>query len=273
MIKSSLSQKYALVTGASSGIGLEFARILASKHYNLVIVSNKSDIKTVSDDLSAEFKIKVIPLILDLATDGSAEKLYDFCQSHHLEISILINNAGMLIFDEIDQIPDTSVKKILKLHITTPTILCKKFGTDMKKRGNGHILIMSSLSAWSSYPGIMLYASTKRYLKDFGKALHYEMKDYDVNVTTICPGAVNTQLYQLSDKYRRLALKLHIMLNPDLVARKSLKKMFRRRVCYLPGVFTKIFRVFLFITSMNTIQFIRHHLPFFKRRLHRPPRP
>lgn len=273
MTKSSLSQKYALVTGASSGIGLEFARILASKHYNLVIVSNKSDIKTVSDDLSAEFKIKVIPLILDLATDGSAEKLYDFCQTNHLKIDILINNAGILIFDAIDQIPDTSAKRILKLHITTPTMLCKKFGTDMKQRGAGHILIMSSLSAWSSYPGIMLYSATKRYLKDFGKALHYELKDYGVNVTTICPGAVNTQLYQLSERYRRLALKLHIMLNPDVVARKSLKKMFRRRVYYLPGIVTKIFRIFLLITSMNTIQFIRHHLPFFKRRLHRPPRP
>lgn len=234
------SPKTALVTGASSGIGLEFAKILASQKYNLVIVSNQEQIHAVANDIATKYKVKVAPVFLDLATNQAAHKLYRYCQERNLEIDILINNAGKLVFGEIDQLSNKTVSGIIKLHVQTPTTLCKLFGTDMKRRQRGYILLMSSISTWMPYPILTLYAVTKRYLTSFGKALHYEMKVYNVGVTTICPGAVNTNFFSLSTKKRRLALKLRIMLDPKAVAKKSLQKMFKKRVRYIPGGFNKL---------------------------------
>jgi len=256
----------ALITGGSSGIGLAFAEALAEKGYNLVIVSNQDAIYTVAKDLTQRFKVTVTPIFLNLATDNAAHTLHEYCKKHRVTIDILINNAGILLFDEIDDITDAEAIRILKLHVQTPTMLCKLFGTDMKDRGTGHILIVSSITAWSTYPKLMLYAATKRYLRDFGKALHYEMKDYGVNVTTICPGAVNTDLFPLDQKYRQRALRLGIMMEPDKVAKKSLKRLFKKRASYVPGVSSKIMLFFLKIISMNTVQWVRHKFPIFSRR-------
>lgn len=248
----------ALITGASSGIGREFARVLAQEGCNLVLVSRRP-LTELAEELERAYGVEVAILQQDLATDTAARRVYDYCQQQELRIDMLISNAGMLLFAEFDQIKDAEAEQILKLHVETPTLLCKYFAAEMKRRRAGQILLMSSLSAWSSYPGIMLYAATKRYLKDFGKALHYELKDYGVKVTTVCPGAVNTQLYKLSGVKRSLAVKLHIMLNPDVVARRSLRQLRRGRVCYLPGVVTKLLRLVLAVTAMNTVQWVRHH--------------
>ena len=217
-------EETALVTGASSGIGIDYAKVLASKGYNLVIVSNQEQIYNVANSIIEEYNVDVKPLLMDLATDQAPYDLFNFCQDQNIQIDVLINNAGILIFSEIDNVSDKKVETIIKLHVQTPTMLCKLFGTEMKKRRKGHILLMSSLAAWIRYPGILLYSATKRYLKDFGKAFHYEMKDYNVAVTTICPGAINTNMFSLSDKYRKIALRTGIMINPDKLAKKSHKK-------------------------------------------------
>lgn len=111
---------------------------------------------------------------------------------------------------------------MLYLHVTTPTQLCYYFGQEMKKRRHGYILNMSSLSCWLPYPGITLYASTKRYLKSFSRGLRSELLDYGVSVTVLCPGAVATNLYNLSDNLKTLAIRLGIMMRPEKLAKKGL---------------------------------------------------
>ena len=133
---------YALITGGSSGIGYQFARELAKKKYNLIIVSNE-DLKNqeVCLTLSQEFHIQAIPFFIDLTGPESAEILFNFCIEQQLDVDILINNAGMFFFKEI---PDTSpemVSKILMLHIVTSTLLSTYFSNYMRKKKIGTYLI------------------------------------------------------------------------------------------------------------------------------------
>lgn len=237
-----MGKQWALITGASSGIGYAYAEELARRGYDLVMVSNEEKaIREKGDHLAGKYGIRTMPLFRDLALPGAAEELYATCCEARLEIDVLINNAGMFFFRETVEEKDKTIEKILYLHITTPTQLCYYFGRDMKKRRHGYILNMSSLSAWLPYPGIALYASTKRYLKDFSRALHAELTDYQVSVTAICPGAVCTNLYPLSDRLKQLAIRLGIMMRPETLAQRGIEAMFRKRSLLMPGWINKLF--------------------------------
>ena len=216
-----MEKKWALVTGASSGIGLAYAEELASRGYQLVIVSNEEQaIREKGEFLSEKYGIEVLPLYRDLAIPGAAKELYDTCQEKNIPIEVLVNNAGMFFFCETLQAKANIVEKMLYLHVTTPTQLCYYFGQEMKKRRHGYILNMSSLSCWLPYPGITLY--------------------YGVSVTVLCPGAVATNLYNLSDNLKTLAIRLGIMMRPEKLAKKGINALFHHRASLLPGLFNKI---------------------------------
>ncbi len=232
---------YALITGGSSGIGREYARELAAKGWNLIIVSNrKEDNVRVAEELSAQYGVAVEPLYADLTEAAAAEKIYDHVQSLGVEVEVLINNAGMLLFSQLVNTPASQLERIIALHCTTPTKLCQLFARDMAARGRGHILIMSSITAWTPYPTISHYAATKAYLHSFAQSLWYEMRDKGVSVTTVYPSAVDTPFYDLDDKMRRLLLRCGVMLSAESVARKALRAMFRGRRRCLPGFLTKV---------------------------------
>ena len=203
-----MEKQWALVTGASSGIGFAYAKELASRGYPVVMVSNEEQaIQEKGEWIRKTYGVDVLALYQDLAVPGAAKALFDICQEEEIIVDILVNNAGMFFLNEIVDEKEVKVEKMLYLHMTTPTQLCYYFGKEMKRREHGHILIMSSLSCWFPFPGISLYASTKRYLKSMAQGLRTEMKAYGVNVTVVCPGAVATNLYNLKDNLKELALK------------------------------------------------------------------
>ena len=233
--------KYALITGASSGIGREYARELAAQGWNLIIVSNREeDTVLVAEELSAQYGVAVEPLYADLTENDSAEKIYERTKALGAEVEVLINNAGMLLFSTLCKTSAEPLERIIALHCTTPTKLCRLFADDMCKRGRGHILIMSSITAWTPYPTISHYAATKAYLHSFAQSLWYEMRDKGVSVTAVYPSAVDTPFYDLDDKMRRLLLRCGVMLSAESVARKALRAMFRGRRRCLPGFLTKV---------------------------------
>lgn len=234
----------ALITGASSGIGLEYATQLAKSGCNLVIVSNEEEkLKSVAANLSQTYNINVVPRYQDLSTINAAQEVFDFCQSQNLQIDILINNAGIFFFKELNETTSDRANMMLRLHIYTPTQLCTLFGSEMKKRGYGYILTMSSMAALLPLPGITVYSATKAYLKSFMKSLYYEMRPYGVHTTVICPGAVNTPLYGLSSRFddaMKVAVKVRFVYSPQLLVNKALKAMFRKRRCKTPGALNAI---------------------------------
>ena len=227
---------WALITGGSSGMGLEYARQLADIGCNVLLVSNqKEELERAAELLRQSRNIQVLSHYHDLATETAAEELFAFCQSEDLQIDILINNAGMFFFEELSLKNEVKALAMMRLHIFTPTRLCILFGEEMKRRGYGYLLNMSSMAAKLPCPGITVYSASKAYLKSFGKSLYFEMQPYGVGVTTVCPAAIATPLYKLKPSLLNFGVKIGVIGTAQWLVRKALKGMTRKKRVVKPG--------------------------------------
>ena len=244
----------ALITGASSGIGLEYANQLARDyHTDLLLVSNQEqEQKQVAADLASKYGVKAIALYADLSKQDAAEQLHQYCLNNNLVVDILVNNAGVFFFNPYCETSMKRIELILNLHMITVAKLCRLFGEDMinrqlteeettqtiwgKSRKKGYILNMSSMSAWMAMPGIQSYNATKAFIYNFSKSLWYELKPKGVNITVMTPGAVDTALFGLAPHLRRLAVNLTVSIPPEKLVKRALKKMFRGKKADMPGV-------------------------------------
>lgn len=227
----------ALVTGASSGIGLQYATALARDyHTDLLLISNQEQEQiAVAQQLSYTYGVKTIPLYMNLAEQNAAEKVYDYCKENGLEVDILINNAGIFFFNPLIGTSMLRFETMLMLHVVTMAKLCRLFGEDMCRRGNGYILNMSSMSAWMAYPGIQTYNATKAFIYNFSKSLWYEFRPKNVGITVMAPGAVDTALFGLAPNLRKLAVNLTVSIPPEKLVKRALRKMFRNKKADTPG--------------------------------------
>jgi len=216
-------------------MGLEYARQLAEIGCNLLLVSNQEEeLQKAASDLKTN-EIQVIPHYQDLATETAAEELFAFCQTENLQIDILINNAGMFFFEELTTENEAKALTMMRLHVFTPTRLCILFGEEMKQRGYGYLINMSSMAAQLPCPGITIYSATKAYLKSFSKSLYFEMRPYNVGVTTVCPAAIATPLYKLKPNLLKLGVNIGLIGTPQWLVRKALKGMMRKKRVVKPG--------------------------------------
>ena len=226
----------ALITGGSSGMGLEYAKQLAAKGYDLLLVSNQQEeLDKAASALSKAYQVDVIGHFQDLATETAAEELYQFCQAENLQIDVLINNAGMFFFEELTAENQAKALTMMRLHIFTPTRLCILFGEAMKQRGSGYILNVSSMAAKLPCPGITTYSATKAYLKSFSKSMYYELRPYGVGLTVVCPAAIDTPLYKLKPSLLKLGVKIGLIGTPQWLVRRALRGMFHKRRVVKPG--------------------------------------
>lgn len=221
--------KYALVTGASSGCGYEYARILAQKGYNLLIVSNEDAIHEKANILRADFPVKVISLVRNLGVQDAAKDLHNYCTDNDIEIEVLINNAG--VYHDRDFMDDSEAFNmlIMNLHMITPAMLIYYFGQDMARRGKGYVLNMCSVTADIAVQRLGSYGSTKAFLRNFSRSLYVEMKDKGVIITDMTPGAINTGLYNIKPWATKIGLLLGYIVQPNYLARRGVKAMFRGR--------------------------------------------
>lgn len=236
-----LSPCTALVTGASSGIGLEFARQLAAWGAALVMVSiDRDDLDREAARIAADYRVPVETLCMDLARPEAADELYRYCREKGLVIDILVNNAGIFSFREVIRTDPAKIETMIQLHMGTVTRLSRLFAADMCQRHHGYLLNMSSLSCWTPYPGIALYTATKAYIRVFTRALAYELSDYGVHATVVCPGGVATGLYGLPPRLLRLGVRLGILMTPERLVRKALNALFRGKKQLIPGLFNRL---------------------------------
>lgn len=215
-------------------MGLEFARQLAARGYDLLLVSNQEQaLADAARELSRTVSVRV--RFQDLARPEAADELFAWCRSEGLIPDVLVNNAGMFFFKELQAEDLPRVQAMIDLHVTTVTRLCLLFGQAMKSRGSGYILNMSSMAARLPVPGITVYSATKAYLRSFGRSLSYELRPYGVGVTTVCPAAIATPLYRLDERKMRLGVRLGVIRTPKWLVRRALRALFRRRRVISPA--------------------------------------
>lgn len=240
----SVRKEYAIVTGGSSGMGLEYVEILASMGYNVVIVAlfqNETD--EVRDRMSQKYPGQdFLSFGMDLSAADAPSRLFEGIRNVRPDaiVEVLVNNAGMLHAMHFRNMPPEKVSSIIMVHCHATAMLCSLFLPGMLARGKGFILNISSLAAWFPYPFITTYSSTKAFTRIFTRALRTECRKTGVNVSSIYFGAVDTPLFRLSPNLRKLARRLGVMITPHRAAEKALGMMFRGRSGAMPGLVNKI---------------------------------
>lgn len=236
-------KSWALVTGAASGMGREYARRLALMGYNLVMVDiNAKGLGETEDIVKACEGIKVLPVVQDLSQKDAADRVFEQTEAAGCEIEVLVNNAGIMYCQGIAETSERMLGLIMMVHMYTPLMLCRKYVTGMKERGCGYILNISSLAECMTWPGIGMYGSTKRFVKDYSRELRIECQKTGVSVTNAYFGAVDTPLIPLKDSLRKLARGLAVMITPEKAVDRALKATFRRRKGVMPGLLNHIFK-------------------------------
>ena len=184
---------WALITGGSAGIGREFARQLAAQGLNLVLLSRREDLlNTAASELRDEFGVEVRPLACDLDRDDYLSQVTNACAD--LEIGLLVNNAGAPSFHGrfLSRKPE-DMERTLHFGVHVQLQLIRHFAALMAPRGRGGVVQVSSISGHMSMPFMAEYSASKAYQLALGEALHYELKDYGIDVLVLSPGATRSE--------------------------------------------------------------------------------
>lgn len=249
--KSADYKSYALVTGAASGMGRIYARKLAERGYNLIIVDiNANGLEETAAIVREEVsnpRFNVMVIAQDLSQPDAADKVFEATEADGCEVEVLVNNAGLMYCQGIADTSERMLRLIMMVHMNTPLMLCRKYVNGMKERGRGYILNISSLASWMIWPGIGMYGSTKRFVKDYSRELRIECRRTGVSVTNAYFGAVDTPLVPLKPSLRKLARALTVMISPEKAVKRALRATFHRRRGVMPGFLNHIFRPFCII--------------------------
>ncbi|HOX49612.1 MAG TPA: SDR family oxidoreductase [Spirochaetales bacterium] len=228
----------ALVTGASGGIGAEFARALSREGWRLVLAGRNAErLESVRAGLQGPRAKEAIALQADLSEPGAGERLHRACREGGLEVDLLVNNAGSGLLGQSADLPPAALEAMAALNVTALTVLSSLFGRDMRDRGSGRILNVGSFAGLNATPYFAAYAATKSYVLSFSLALRAELKPRGVGVTCLLPGYVRTNFDAAagirSAKY--LAFSERNAMDAADVARIGLRALARGRAWTVAG--------------------------------------
>ena len=236
----------ALITGASSGIGKEFARILASRGWDLIIAARSTDkLNALKDELS---NVNVRVITIDLSREQDAYDLYEHLQDENIDF--LINNAGFGAYGEFKDVPLELEMKLVHTNVCSLHILTKLFLQDMLERGSGTILNVGSMAGFSAGPKMSSYYASKNYVVRLTEAIHEELRrnKSKVKVSVLCPGPVSTNFNDVANV--RFSAK---SLDPHTVAEYALKKAEKGKMVIIPGRLMKTVKFFEHLLSEKAL--------------------
>ncbi len=233
--------KTALITGASGGIGKELAYIFAADKTNLVLTARSVDaLHKIDDDIRHKYGVDVMILPEDLSKPGAAKDIYDKVKALGIKIDFLVNNAG---FGDSGFFAETSWEKehqMIELNITALTQLTKLFVQDMIANGGGKIMNLASTAAFQPGPLMAVYYATKAYVLSFSEAIANELKDKNITVTALCPGATESGFQKASNTEKSRLMNIRKMPSAAKVARYGYKAMMRGQTVAIQGTMNKI---------------------------------
>ena len=230
----------ALITGASSGLGLEFADLLAAQKANLVLVARRQEpMEELASDLRRKYGVEVQVEAIDLASPGAASRLKSSLDARSVIIDILVNNAGYGLHGDFRETPIDRTVNMIQLNITALTELTYLFGRDMATRRSGHILLVASLLAFQAVPSYAAYAPTKAYVLALGEALHDELRPHGVIVTSLCPGHTATGFDAAAGATISPLLRV-LTMKPHPVARSGIRALLKGKAMVIAGLPNKM---------------------------------
>jgi uncharacterized protein len=232
--------KTALITGASSGIGLELAKIFASKGINLILVSrNIIELSRLGTELSGKYKIYVEEIEKDLSVPGSAKQIYDNVKSLGFDIDFLINNAGFGDYGLFHKCDWDKQERMINLNMLTLTHLTRLFLPEMIKRKNGRIMNVASTAAFQPGPLMSVYYASKAYVLFFSEAIANELEGTGITVTALCPGPTKSGFQKAANVEHSKMMDGKSIPDSKKVAEYGYKAMMKGKRVAIQGMINK----------------------------------
>jgi short-subunit dehydrogenase len=224
-----------LITGASGGLGHEFAKLFARDHHNLVLVARSGDkLAQVAAELQAH-GVTVKTIALDLATPPAPKFLFDQLQREGIVVDILVNNAGFGAFGEFAQMPEGEILGQIQLNIAALTELTRLFLPPMVQRRTGRIVNVASTAGFQPGPLMAVYYATKAYVISFSEAIANEVRDSGVTVTCFCPGATHTGFARRAGNEKSRLFKQVGAMSAEKVALDGYRALMEGRTLAISG--------------------------------------
>ncbi len=237
-----LRNMYAVITGASKGIGKCIAIELAARKYNLVLVArSESLLLQVKKEIQAKYEVAIEILALDLSETGAASELLAFCETKQLKVSVLINNAGYGLSGKMDKYSLADNTNMVTLNVLALTQITQVFLPILEKNGPSYIMNVASTAAYQAVPNLAIYSATKAFVLQFSRALYHELKPKNISVTALSPGGTNTEFShraEISEKALKAGEKVNM--SPEAVAKIGVEALFAKKPEVVTGILNKI---------------------------------
>lgn len=229
----------ALITGASSGIGYELAKVFARNGHNLIFVArNEQTLNQLADELRARFGVTVKIIIKDLTVITAAQEIVDELRQEAVSVDILVNNAGFDVYGNFYETDLTRELQMIQVNLLTLTQLTKLLVGDMVKRKYGKILNLGSIGSFIPSPLNAVYSATKAYVLSFSEAIAEELQGSGVTATCLCPGPTRTEFQQRAQMGDVRLLK-YGMMNADTIAQLGYRALMEGRRVVIPGLYNQ----------------------------------
>lgn len=237
-----LEGKWALVTGASSGLGRDFAIELAKMKCNLVIVARREEkLKALMQHVKRSDNVDVEVIVQDLGQRGAPQELFDKVAAKNINIDVLINNAGFGCYGNFLDTPWEKEQQMLDLDIINLVHMTKLFIKGMVERKFGYVLQVASVAGFQPTPTYISYGAAKAYVLNFSEGLNFELKNTGVSVTALCPGATATEFFEASGQGDTLTgyQKMSLMTSEEVV-KTAMAGLLKGKPTVVPGIYNKL---------------------------------
>ncbi len=233
--------KTALITGASAGIGLEFAKIFAKEKYDLVITArNETKLNELANEIKNNHNVNVKVIAKDLSKQNAGEEIFDILKNESIVTDVLINNAGFGVFDNYWNVELQDEKNMLQVNIMALAELTNLFAKDMVNRGGGKILNVASTAAFQPGPTMAGYYASKAFVLSYSQAVDFELRKKGVQVSTLCPGPTITE-FQIRANMEDLNLfKKGFTMSAEEVAQIGYNGLMKGKPVIIAGAMNKI---------------------------------
>lgn len=231
----------ALVTGASMGLGAEFARLLASEGYDLVLTARSGDkLTALKKEVEGLHGVRAHVVVQDLADPKAPIAIYDDVRAAGLEIDVLVNNAGFGMYGLFYQSDLQTELDMIQVDITALVHLTKLFVRDMVARKRGRVVNVASTAGFQAGPLQSVYYASKAFVLSFTEAIANELHGTGVTATALCPGPTPTEFQKRANVGRVRGLRLMMRVNPDVVVRAGYRGMLKGQPVVVPGTLNNV---------------------------------